>query len=186
LSESVPVSAESPIIDVKQNGRWRYNRQVASRVLAAAVLALIVDSGAQSSKPAATADTPHVSIATSSGPTTLAPGAKLSLFVAVTPKAKMYLYAPGEKDGLPVALTIDPHPALKPSPPSFPPPQKFFFEPLKLTQLVFSKPFRITQDVTLAAPADAPLTITGSLRYQACDDSVCYLPKTVPLEWTVR
>lgn len=144
---------------------------------------MVVDSGAQSSRPAAGAETLHVSIATSSRQ---AAGKKLALFVDVTPKPKIHLYAPGEKDGLPVALTIDPHPALKPSPPSFPPPQKFFFEPLKLTQLVFSKPFRITQDVALAAPADAPLTITGSLRYQACDDSVCYLPKTVPLEWTVR
>ena len=156
------------------------------RMLAAAALALIADSGAQSSKPAAAAETPHLSVVTSAGPARLAPGAKLSLFVAVTPKPKMHLYAPGERDGLPVALAINPHPALKLSPPSFPPPQKFFFEPLQLTQLVFSKPFRITQDVTLAAAADAPLTITGSLRYQACDDSVCYLPKTVPLEWTVR
>jgi Thiol:disulfide interchange protein DsbD, N-terminal len=71
------------------------------------------------------------------------------------------------------------------SPTAFPPPEKFFFEPLKLTQLVFSKPFRITQDVTIAAQPAGALRITGSLRYQACDDSVCYLPKTVPIEWTV-
>jgi hypothetical protein len=32
----------------------------------------------------------------------------------------------------------------------FPKGEKFYFAPLKLTQLVYSKPFRITQDVTLA------------------------------------
>ena len=29
-----------------------------------------------------------------------------------------------------------------------------------------------------------PLTIKGKLRYQACDDRVCYLPKDLALEWT--
>ncbi len=30
------------------------------------------------------------------------------------------------------------------------------------------------------------LKITGKLRYQACDDKICYLPETVPLEWTLK
>ncbi|HET7218427.1 MAG TPA: protein-disulfide reductase DsbD domain-containing protein [Vicinamibacterales bacterium] len=155
-------------------------------ILASALLALAAGLGGQSSTAAAPQETAHLSIVTSASPAAIAPGKKLSLFVAVTPKAKMHLYAPGEKDGLPVALTIEPNPAIKLSAPAFPPPQKFFFEPLKLTQLVFSKPFRITQDVTIASPPTGALTIKGAFRYQACDDSVCYLPKTVPLEWTVR
>ena len=141
-----------------------------------------------SPKPSAI-ETAHVTVSPTLSPALLPsssrPGAKLSLFVDVTPKAKMHLYAPGEKDGIPVALTIDPNPAVRLSPAAFPPAEKFFFEPLKLTQLVFSKPFRITQDVTIAARPAGALTITGSFRYQACDDSVCYLPKTVPIEWTV-
>jgi len=27
--------------------------------------------------------------------------------------------------------------------------------------------------------------ISGTLSYQACDDRVCYLPQSVPLEWVV-
>jgi hypothetical protein len=30
------------------------------------------------------------------------------------------------------------------------------------------------------------LTIKGTLRYQACDDTTCYLPTTVPAEWTIK
>jgi hypothetical protein len=30
------------------------------------------------------------------------------------------------------------------------------------------------------------LTIEGNFRYQACDDRICYVPKTVPLRWTIR
>ena len=49
---------------------------------------------------------------------------------------------------------------------------------------MYAKPFRILQDITSAKPG--PLTVKGTLRYQACDDKVCYRPTNVPLEWTVR
>ena len=29
------------------------------------------------------------------------------------------------------------------------------------------------------------LTIQGTLSYQACDDTVCFTPQTVPLTWTI-
>ena len=29
------------------------------------------------------------------------------------------------------------------------------------------------------------LTLRGTLDYQACDDSICYNPVSVPLSWTV-
>ena len=56
------------------------------------------------------------------------------------------------------------------------------------TQLVYSKPFRIVEDLTLTGPivTVSPLVVKGSLRYQACDDRVCYLPQTVPLTWPTR
>ena len=57
-------------------------------------------------------------------------------------------------------------------------------EILKETQLVYSKPFRIAQDVTLKEPS-APLTIKGTVRYQACDDTICYRPTNVPVQWTI-
>ncbi len=30
------------------------------------------------------------------------------------------------------------------------------------------------------------LTITGTLHYQACDDTVCYRPVDVPVTWTIK
>ena len=134
------------------------------------------------------ADTPHVTIATSvgAGARASSPAGKRALLVDVSPKARMHVYAPGEKEGISVTLTIDQHPAIKVAPAVFPPPEKYYFEPLKLIQLVFSKPFRITQPVSFSgAAAVTPLTIRGSLRYQACDDTVCYLPRTVRLSWTI-
>ena len=139
---------------------------------------------ASPSKPAAI-DTPHLTISTSASVAKASSGAKVLLVVDVAPKSKMHVYAPGEKEGLPVALTVEPDPAIKAGAPQFPPAEKFFFAPLKLTQLVYSHPFRLTVPVTVLRPR-AALTIKGTLRYQACDDDVCYRLTSVPVSWTVQ
>ena len=63
---------------------------------------------------------------------------------------------------------------------------------MKETQLVYSNPFKIRQDMTIevtpamrarAKEPNATVTISGTLRYQACDDSVCYMPQSIPVSW---
>jgi DsbC/DsbD-like thiol-disulfide interchange protein len=125
--------------------------------------------------------TKHVSVVASVQKT--AGGVMLAL--DVTPLPKMHVYAPGEKDGIPVTLTVVATPAFKAGTVKFPPPQKYYFAPLQLTQLVFSKPFQILQPITPTEPG-APITVTGTFRYQACDDLVCYLPVNVPVKWEVQ
>jgi DsbC/DsbD-like thiol-disulfide interchange protein len=134
----------------------------------------------------ASIDTPHLTIATSLKNVAAAADNRVSLTIDVSPKPKMHVYAPGQKDYIPVAVTLQSNPAYRALAPVFPKPMKYFFAPLKETQLVYSKPFRIVQDVVLErAAAGATVTIAGTLRYQACDDAICYLPKNVPLSWTV-
>jgi hypothetical protein len=132
-------------------------------------------------------ETAHATFATSSSATTVRRGARVFLYVDVEPKPNVHIYAPGEKENLPIALTVPADRAYKLHAPVLPPAQKYVFPPLKLTQLVYSKPFRITQPLTLVSvPATGTLTINGTVRYQACDDKVCYVPKTVPMSWTIR
>jgi len=127
-------------------------------------------------------DTKHLQIVTSSTET----GGRRALVVDITPKPTMHVYAPGQKDYIPVSLAIDPNPSAKLSAPRFPKGEKYFFKGLNEAQLVYSKPFRIVQDITLAPGASqGPLTIKGTLRYQACDESICYLPVNVPVTWTI-
>jgi DsbC/DsbD-like thiol-disulfide interchange protein len=130
-------------------------------------------------------ETRHLTVSTSTGPVANAPTRRVTLFADVTPKPKMHVYSPEQKDVIPVALTIEPGNDVRPGVTRFPTPEKYFFAPLKETQFVYSKPFRLAQDVTLAASASGGLTITGTLRYQACDDSICYVPQNVPVSWRV-
>ena len=138
----------------------------------------------------------HVTVALSASPAVAAPGHKVSLFLDVTPKPKIHVYAPGQEGYIPIALTLDADPAFTAAKPIYPAAaEKYYMPVLKETQLVYSKPFRLTQNLTIAlsrdvrqraAAPDASLTIKGTLRYQACDDQVCFLPQNVPVEWTVR
>jgi hypothetical protein len=105
------------------------------------------------------------------------------------------VYTPEQKEQIPISLSLAIEDEFRAHPIKFPKSEKYFFEPLGETQLVYSKPFRLVQDVTVALTpamaarareAGATLTITGTLRYQACDDKVCYLPKELPVSWTIR
>lgn len=137
--------------------------------------------------------TRHVRIATSTSVAAVAPGGRVSLVVEITPKEKMHVYAPGQPDVIPVSLTLTPGEAAAARPVQFSQPEKREFKELGETHLVYSRPFRIVQDVTIPASrslskraaAEASLTVKGVLKYQACDETICYAPVTVPITWTV-
>jgi thioredoxin:protein disulfide reductase len=69
----------------------------------------------------------------------------------------------------------------------FPKAIDFHQEGLPEPLLVFERQF--TVGVRLTIPADAStgvITLPARLRYQACDDTVCFAPTTAPLQWTLR
>ena len=112
---------------------------------------------------------------------------KVPLHVDVTPGPSMHVYAPGQPGYIAISLTLDPAAPVMPSgKPRYPTGEKVFMPVLNETQLVYGKPFRITQDVTIPrAAASGPLTVKGTLRYQACDDKICYKPATLAVAWTL-
>ena len=140
-----------------------------------------------------TKETKHLTVAASAAPAAVAPGKRVTLAIDVSPKPKMHVYSPGQEGYIAISLTLEPNPAFTAAKAKYPAGEKLFMPVLKETQLVYAKPFRIVQDLTLAstpalrqqAAAGTPLTIKGTLRYQACDDTICYIPATVPLTWTV-
>jgi hypothetical protein len=73
----------------------------------------------------------------------------------------------------------------------FPAAEKLTVKELGETHLVYSKPFRIVQDVTIAKSTsrararNATVTVKGTLKYQACDNAICYAPVSLPVTWTL-
>jgi len=158
--------------------------RIAAATLAAALLA--VDVVPAAADVIVARNTPHLSFTASISPDAARPGGRLSLVVNVTPKKRMHVYAPGTTYRA-IVVTLDRHPSLKPSKLTYPKPSIYFFKPLNERVLVFSDPFTLTMNIQVGTvPAKAaPLKIAGTLSYQACDDRVCYLPESVPLQWTI-
>jgi hypothetical protein len=131
--------------------------------------------------------TPHLTMATSASTTPARPGSVVQLFVDVIPDLNVHVYAPGAKDYLPVALELTPAAGVAIGKLAYPKAQDLYFEPLKEHVPVFSAPFRLVQSVTIARTSKAgqSITLTGALKYQACDDKVCFNPVTAPVSWTI-
>ena len=131
-------------------------------------------------------NTPHLSFTAALTPDVVKPGGRLQLVVNVTPKKRVHVYAPGTNYRA-ITVTLNRNPALRPSKAVYPKPEIYVFKPLNEQVLVYSDPFKLTMTVGVGTiPArTARLKITGILSYQACDDRVCYLPESVPLEWNL-
>jgi len=137
----------------------------------------------------------HFTLRTSSSNEEVAPGQRFTLALDFTLEPRHHAYAPGVKGYRPLELQVDADPLFEVHETRYPPPQTYYFAPLKETVPVFAGTFRLTKDVTVTLPGalprfkdveqfEAPLSAT--LRYQICSDSVCYPPATLPLRFTVR
>ena len=168
----------------------------------AAVVAVIVGITAAGQSPLAgqsprgsvvTAFTPHVSVLATLSPIEVSPGSKVSIAFEVTPKPHMHVYAPGGQYRA-VSVKLDPQPLFKAHGVVYPKAQTYFFEPLNERALVYSDPFQLVLDVTVGETPEqqaqlrgrSRLKLKGVLDYQACDDEFCYLPTSVPFEWTLK
>ena len=137
--------------------------------------------------------TPHLTFTASVSPGIIVPGARISIAVDVVPKKGMHVYAPGTRYR-PVVIRVKGDPSLRVGNSVYPKPTVYRFKPLNEDVLVYAAPFRLVVDV-LAGDATAlrahlrgrrQMTIKGTLDYQACDDRMCYLPASVPFQWTLR
>ena len=112
-------------------------------------------------------------------------GDKLVLFVDVTPKPGMHVYAPGNADYIPITIKLAAPATIKPGKIAYPKSDVMTLADEKVS--VFQKPFRLTQDVTVdkAAQPGSTIVVPATVNYQACDDRVCYPPESAPVTWTV-
>jgi DsbC/DsbD-like thiol-disulfide interchange protein len=129
----------------------------------------------------------HVAIAPAPATMDAAVGGKVSLTIDVTPKPGIHVYAPGTSEFyMPIDLKIDPNPSFKTGKVVYPKSEVMTFADEKVP--VFQKPFKLTEDVTIAkaAKSGSAIPVSGTVHLQACDDKVCFPPETVPVNWTIN
>jgi DsbC/DsbD-like thiol-disulfide interchange protein len=133
----------------------------------------------------------RISVTSSASDTTVRGGERIRLFLTIRLPKSMHVYAPGVEGYIPVKWEIKAGPAT-PLEPVFPASRMLRLEAIQETVPVYVDEFVLTRDVVLAQAADLAkaldadrkVALEGTFRYQACDDTKCYVPEQVPLRWT--
>jgi peroxiredoxin len=123
----------------------------------------------------------------------VAPGNRFALVLSVEPHAGMHLYAPGATDYRVVKLEVRPQPFLRVLPLDFPASTPYYFAPFDETVPIYEAPFELVQELVLEGTLEAQaslrglenVTVEGVLEYQACSATICYVPETLELAWTI-
>jgi Thiol:disulfide interchange protein DsbD, N-terminal len=108
--------------------------------------------------------------------------------VEIELKPKMHVYAPGVEGGyISVDWKVPNSPSWTAQKVQFPPSRKVRLDAIDETVPVYEGRARFVRDLVVGTKAAAgSITVEGSFSYQACDDRMCYVPRTVPLKWTFR
>ena len=138
------------------------------------------------------AETKHLSITTAASNVLARPGLRVALSLEIDLKPGMHVYAPGVQGYVPIDWQLENGgPAAKQHAFKYPPSEMLRLEAINETVPVYRGRIRIVREITFGHEADlkplvspsGALVVKGSFRYQACDDSKCYIPQEVPLEW---
>jgi hypothetical protein len=139
-------------------------------------------------------EAPHVRVTLTQSDRTVAPGSRVTLAAEIELPPDVHVYSPGLKGYKPIQLALLALSEIELSAAGFPSSKTLYLEAIQERVPVFEGKFRITQDATVTSSktrdvarsvdsAQKTISITGELKYQACDKAVCYLPTSVPVKW---
>jgi hypothetical protein len=108
--------------------------------------------------------------------------------IAVTPIAGVHVYSPGNEGYIGVSVALDLPRGLKAMDPQFPEGDPYVFGALKELVTVYGRSFDIRQRVvrTGKSSPELPATVSGTVRYQACTDKICFPPQEQRFDVTLR
>ena len=142
-----------------------------------------------------TIEAPNLELALEQSDRIAVPGTRVTLAAELRLPPDVHVYAPGAQGYKPIRLVIDLIPQLELKPPVFPASKILYMPAIQERVPVFEGTFRISQDVRVSSSAEfwgslgkdgKVLEISGQLDYQACDKTMCYLPKSVPVKWQLQ
>ena len=116
-------------------------------------------------------------------------GSTIRIAVEVTLAQELHAQSdkPAEPESRAMRLIVDGPAGVTHVDVAFPPSKKFQIAGFDEPSNVLVGTFLIGARVAIGRDQPAgDLTIPGRLYYQACDDKLCYPPKTVPTSWTLR
>ena len=156
---------------------------------------LVRDLGGDPNGSLAEHKTDHLYLSNWASDQAVAGGQRFTVGIDVVMEPKMHVYAPGVEGGyIAVEFEVEKAKGVEVFPAAYPASELLHLPAIDETVPVYQGSFRILADVKIGQIKDLgsllnaknELLLRGTFRYQACDDKLCYLPASVPLEWTVK
>ena len=124
----------------------------------------------------------------------VAAGQRVSLALDIEMKPNMHVYAPGVEGYIPIDWKMKESDAAAAHEVSYPPSEKLHLAAIDETVPVYRDHFRLTREINIGQDAklrplldsSGKFTVEGTLRYQACDDRVCYIPQELVVKWVLQ
>jgi hypothetical protein len=116
----------------------------------------------------------------------------VTLRLRIEPRPGMRIYAHDVDGYVPFTLVVEGDADVTPGRQRPPPSDTYVFPPTGEVSRVYETRVVMRQDVTLGPAAVEALgrgeavPVTATLRYQACDDRLCYRPETARVQWMVE
>jgi hypothetical protein len=140
---------------------------------------------------------PHLQLTLEQSDRGVIPGGRVSLIAEIELPPHVHVYSPGVQGYKPIQLILQGLPGIELQPVVYPSSKMLYLEAIQERVPVFEGKFRISQDLTVtpSRTADAlrsvfskerTISITGDLKYQACDQTVCYPPTSVAVKWQLE
>ncbi|MEJ7606482.1 MAG: protein-disulfide reductase DsbD domain-containing protein [Bryobacteraceae bacterium] len=133
--------------------------------------------------PAVKVKAARLSVVTSASNRKVRGGERIRLFLEASLPSKMHVYAPGVIGYIPIAWELEPSEAVELTPITYPPSRSLHLKAINETVPVYEKTFTLRRDIIFKQKNPTAVEIKGTFRYQACDETKCYVPETVPLSW---
>jgi len=142
-----------------------------------------------------TVQAPHLQLALEQSDLIAYPGTRVTLAAEIRLPPDVHVYAPGAQGYKPIKLVMDAIPQMEFKPLVYPSSKILYLPAIKESVPVFDGKFRITEDVKVNSGSEllGPLgkegrifSISGKLEYQACDQTMCYIPASVPVKWQLQ
>ena len=142
-------------------------------------------------------EAPHLRLTLTQSDRAVAPGSRVTLAAEIKLPPDAHVYSPGVKGYKPIQLVLEPVSEIELSQATYPNSTDLYLEAIRERVPVFEGKFRITQDVTVTpsktrdvarslVSAKKTISISGELKYQVCDKTVCYPPTSVAVKWQLH
>jgi hypothetical protein len=134
---------------------------------------------------------PRLTARTSASNEVVRGGERIKLYLGIELPPGMHVYAPGVEGYIAIDWRAGDSAAIEAGPVKFPRSRIMHLEAIDERVPVYSGRVELWRDIVIGQPKEAKaalspdgtLTVSGTLRFQACDATKCYTPDELPLSW---